>query len=477
MTVSQGVNRSFLLSLVFAVFTAVMLVKFTSYYTAAMIGVIITGLALWFTVTGVRYVMISLFALLPVSMNMDIGAGANIMMPSELLIMVLALSVIFTWLRTPLMFNGLLRSKVTILFASYLAITVVSVIFSEMMMVSVKAVVVKLLYAIALFAGSYLYTKQGNSILILYKSYSLVLSVIIIWIMWQHYNFDFSKDVTGYITKPFYNDHTIYSSVLAFLIPFLFLIIVRKTGGAKYFYAGLFLLFISGLILAFSRAAWLSVAAMVAMYIVLALKIRMKWILFGVVLVLGFVVFNFGEVESLLRFNKYDSNARNAGFEEQTRSVVNISNDQSNAERINRWKCAVRMFKTKPLTGFGPGTYQFTYLPFQRDYEMTRISVTSPYLIKEGRGGTAHNELLLALSESGILAVSFLLLTILAVFFAGEQQLIRSGNHTPVILSCILALTSYFFHSFFNNFLDTDKAAALVFSAIGFIVAAGSSDR
>ena len=40
-------------------------------------------------------------------------------------------------------------------------------------------------------------------------------------------------------------------------------------------------------------------------------------------------------------------------------SISNISTDASNMERINRWKCALKMFVEKPVFGWGPGTYQF----------------------------------------------------------------------------------------------------------------------
>ncbi|MCK7541556.1 MAG: hypothetical protein MZV63_67070 [Marinilabiliales bacterium] len=42
-----------------------------------------------------------------------------------------------------------------------------------------------------------------------------------------------------------------------------------------------------------------------------------------------------------------------ADLGQHLRSASNISTDQSNLERINRWKCALRMFAEKPLCGMG----------------------------------------------------------------------------------------------------------------------------
>jgi putative inorganic carbon (hco3(-)) transporter len=99
-----------------------------------------------------------------------------------------------------------------------------------------------------------------------------------------------------------------------------------------------------------------------------------------------------------------------ADLEQHLRSSANISTDQSNLERINRWKCALRMFAEKPHLGWGPGTYQFQYAPFQKASERTAISTDF------GDAGNAHSEYLGALSETGWPgALIFLSITLTAV--------------------------------------------------------------
>ena len=74
-------------------------------------------------------------------------------------------------------------------------------------------------------------------------------------------------------------------------------------------------------------------------------------------------------------------------------SLSNITTDASNMERINRWKCALKMFKEKPILGWGPSTYQFNYAPYQISSDKTIISTNF------GDGGNAHSEYLGILSE------------------------------------------------------------------------------
>jgi O-antigen ligase len=178
------------------------------------------------------------------------------------------------------------------------------------------------------------------------------------------------------------------------------------------------------------------------------------------------------EITENLKQNKADSNAKNATIVQQTKSVTNISNDQSNAERLNRWSCAWRMFLDKPYVGYGPGTYQFEYLSYQKKSEMTRISITSPYNIKKGKGGTAHSEYLLLLSESGIFSFILYIAVILAMIYYAIK--VYAGANNPQLkikmMITLFGCSTYILHAFFNNFLDTDKAAILFYTSIAFIL-------
>ena len=48
------------------------------------------------------------------------------------------------------------------------------------------------------------------------------------------------------------------------------------------------------------------------------------------------------------------------------------------------------MFEERPLFGFGPGTYQFTYIPFQEKSLENRLTVRNPDSPPQGSGGSAH---------------------------------------------------------------------------------------
>jgi len=236
-------------------------------------------------------------------------------------------------------------------------------------------------------------------------------------------------------------------------------------------------LFIAGLGLSFCRAAWISAAVALCVFILMLMKFRFVGFIFLISGIIIYASFNYMKLIDAFRQNKFDSNVKNAGFYEQTRSITNITNDVSNAERLNRWSCAVRMFNDKPITGFGIGTYQFQYLAYQRNDEMTRISVTSPYDIQQGHGGSTHSEYLIALSEAGIFSLFSFIGLLLASLITGLRLFATSHDKKTKVIACfvLLGLITYFTHGLFNNFLENDKLAFLFWSSLCILATLDSS--
>ena len=147
-------------------------------------------------------------------------------------------------------------------------------------------------------------------------------------------------------------------------------------------------------------------------------------------------------------------------------SLSNITTDASNMERINRWKCALKMFKEKPILGWGPSTYQFNYAPYQISSDKTIISTNY------GDGGNAHSEYLGILSESGIIGLLTLFLLLICVFFKIIKLYYNclDNDIKRLLLALFISLLSYFIHSLFNNFLDMDKASIAVWASLAIIV-------
>jgi len=179
---------------------------------------------------------------------------------------------------------------------------------------------------------------------------------------------------------------------------------------------------------------------------------------------LGFFFSVRTELMIKLEQNRVESSGE---FSEHVQSISNISTDQSNLERLNRWSCAIRMWKDKPFFGFGPGTYQFEYGRYQRSYEKTRISTDF------GTMGNAHSEYLGPLAETGVFGLLSILFIVGTSIYTGIRVYLRSGNNRIRIfsLAVLVGLISYYLHGLLNNFLDTDKISVLFWGFTAMLVA------
>ena len=195
------------------------------------------------------------------------------------------------------------------------------------------------------------------------------------------------------------------------------------------------------------------------------LRIRLIYISAGIVVLIVVALLNLNAISGMLEQNTSRSNRGN--LREQVESVPNIRNDISNLERINRWKCALRMFRERPVFGFGSGTYQFTYGNFQLKPEMTRISTYN------GEKGNAHSEFLNYLSETGIPGCLLFIALIFLTLKTAMKIIYNMKNHrvTYLMVTIILCLSTLYIHSFVNAFLDNDEIASLFYGSTAAIVA------
>jgi O-antigen ligase len=278
-----------------------------------------------------------------------------------------------------------------------------------------------------------------------------------------------NKKTVYFAMKPFYNDHTIYGAALAFFIPVL-------VGMTIYFYRKgnllknsilwlLTALYVFAVVFSYTRAAWISLAgALVVFLLILVFRIRFGALLGGALILAGFFFAFQNQIMMKLEKNKQDSSVDLA---KHLQSIPNIASDASNRERINRWHSAIRMFSEKPVFGFGPGTYMFKYAPYQKWYEKTIISTNF------GTLGNAHSEYIGPLAESGVAGTLSILAIMIITFFTGMKVYYDATSlKTKVLaLSSLLGLLTYSIHGLMNNFLDTDKISAPFWGFTAIIVA------
>lgn len=423
------------------------------------------------------------FLSIPLSIELRIPGMGDIMFPSELIAV-----VIFCFTAVNFMAHRKLWRKedfhpVTGAYLLLWAALVIGAINSNLPIVSAKSVIIFTIYLTTFYLQWFLYDKSRVAKI---KSaigyYFIGLLIVCFLITMEHASYFFSRTMSMRVPPPFFSDHTIYGTCLAFFIPVLYYWIrTASSTFTKTFYALCMALFILAIFTTYSRAVWMSLIVVLAVYYLLKIRVPIKRLTTALVCFLLLIgIFQETAVDFLSQ-NRSDSKARKAEVSDQLKSVGNISTDVSNLERINRWKSAVSMLNSKPLTGHGPGTYQFNFIPFQKPEDKTPISVNrASDNFSPGMGGTAHSQYLLYAAESGIIAlIAFVACILYTVREAFNMYYESTDEKEKLYIKALLGgYITFVFHSFFNNFLDIDKSASLffVFSA-GIILMAVEKKR
>lgn len=424
-------------------------------------------LVVYFYIFAFDKVLLLIFFLTPLSVNLlDPDLNMGISLPVEPMMFGVLVLFLLKLLFDYKYEKAILKHPVSIFILLNLTWMFVTTLTSQMHLVSVKYFLSRLWFVIPMFFVGVMLFKDYRNVKKIFWIYAFALIIVIGYTTFRHYSFGFGEKTGTWVMKPFYNDHTAYGSVMSMFIPvFLGFALLKNYKPWVRLAALVFAsLMIMALAFSFSRAAWLSVAVAMGAFIIIIFRIKLRWLIIAAVMFVAFFyTFRF-EIVDYLSKNKQDSSA---DFVEHVQSIANISSDASNLERINRWQSAIRMFEERPVLGFGPGTYQFMYAPYQRSKEKTIISTNF------GDVGNAHSEYIGPLAESGVLGMLTFLAVAIAIIATGMKVYRKSkiSEVRIISLSVTLGLITYLSHGLLNNFLDTEKLSVPFWSFTAVLVA------
>ncbi|MEA3505536.1 MAG: O-antigen ligase family protein [Bacteroidota bacterium] len=463
-TESNKRNWLYIISGLFLILMSYFIVKEKYWLSAAVPGFLI--LAYLYVYRLDQVVLLTAF-LTPLAVKLsDMDMGVSISLPTEPLLF----GILVVFLIKALFENSydirILKHPITIALFINLAWMFFTTVTSELPFVSLKYFISRLWFVVPFFFVGVMLFKDVKNLKRFVWLYVAALIIVIVRTTYIHAINGFTAQVAHWAVRPFYNDHTAYGAIIAFFLPITVGFTLYKENSIRYrwmAFSASAVLFVA-LILSNSRAAWLSIVVAIGIFVILKLKIKFRYI-FGIFAVFVVLFFSFQtQIVDTLERNKQDSSA---DIVEQIQSMYNISTDASNLERINRWQSAIRLFKERPFLGWGPGTYQFVYAPYQMSKEKTIISTNF------GDMGNAHSEYLGPLAESGVLGTFTVLILIIVVLNRALRLYKYSDNKEVRFLSLIamLSLSTYYFHGLLNNFLDSDKLSVPVWGIIALVVA------
>jgi len=403
---------------------------------------------------------------IPLSMVMK-GLPIDMYLPTEPILALIMLVFVLRFLRGQIMDLRVLRHPVSLVVYLYLAWILVTSITSTDPLVSIKYFLSKFWFIVGFYLLPTQMFRKEEKMRTYVWMYIISFSIVIVYTLIRHAAYGLDSQVMAHrVMNPFYKDHTSYGATLAFLLPVMtgmFLLIRKGDINNRFLMILLIALFVMATVFSYTRAAWLSIFVGLGVWMLIWLRIRIEFIAIGGVILLG-LFFSF---QTQIMMKLEDNRQRSSGdIAEHVQSMSNVSTDESNLERINRWSCALRMWKDRPVFGFGPGTYQFEYARYQRSYEKTNISTDFGIL------GTAHSEYLGPLSEMGVMGLVNILLIIATTFITGLRVHFTARKRSVRIfsLAVLIGLITYYVHGVLNNFLDTDKASALFWGYTAMLV-------
>ena len=404
----------------------------------------------------------------PLSINIEefVGGDIGLFLPTEPLLFGMLLLIILNQLQRNYFDTEFIRHPVTIIFILQLCWIFLTCITSELPLVSAKFFLTKLWFIIPVYFFGYLFFQKEKNIYWFIWLYIASLSVVVIYTLTNHAMNGFDEESGHWVMFPFFKDHTSYGAILALVYPVLFGFLLGRKNNPLVQITLIFLvlLFGFGIMMSYTRAAWLSLVAAGVVYLLIRFKIRFRYLLALGVIALVYVALSWTQIMHALEKNNAEHATEN--MDERIESMANITSDASNLERLNRWGSAVRLWQERPTVGWGPGTYAMVYAPYQLSSGKTIISTNS------GNRGNAHSEYLGPLSEQGWPGMLLMIVLVGYIMYTGITLYIRmpAGDLRMIVLVLVLGLVTYFVHGVLNNYLDTDKATIPVWGFTAIIV-------
>ncbi|MCP4551070.1 MAG: O-antigen ligase family protein, partial [Bacteroidetes bacterium] len=308
-------------------------------------------------------ILLLITALTPLSISFEVAdTGLLLSLPTEILLIGITVLFILKFVYDNSYDKRILMHPISILVGLSLLWMLICSITSETPVVSFKYLISRMWFVIPFYFMAVMLFKRKELLKFFSWLYVIPLIIVIIYSIFRHAQFGFSEETGHWVMSPFFNDHTSYGAMLAFFIPvfigFNRIVEYSKTVRRVSFLVSIIL--ILALVLSFSRAAWLSLAIVFFIFLCIRWKIKFKWIAISSSVLIIFFFFFQKEIIQQLEKNTTESSGN---YVAHIKSIYNISSDASNLERINRWQSAIRMFKERPIVGWGPGSYQFVYAP------------------------------------------------------------------------------------------------------------------
>ncbi|MCH8904749.1 MAG: O-antigen ligase family protein [Bacteroidetes bacterium] len=420
----------------------------------------------YFCITDFKKVYLALMFFIPFSAEIQFTNGFATDLPAEPIIVSLML-VFFLFIITKkqIDFEFIKHPIIQMLFI-HLAWVLVAVFFSSTVLISVKFLLAKIWYVTVFVFLTLLLIKEAKDFKAVFWVIFIPMSYTLCLTIFKHGLEGFAFDKINDSLRPFYRNHVNYAAFVSLFLPFVWIAAnwYEKGSFLRYLLIAARYLFLTALVLSYTRGAILAVILSLVVLFIIERKL-LKW---GIFLGLAASIFVGGYLIKDQKYLDYAPEYESTVYHGQLKDHLKATtqaNDISSVERIYRWIAGVRMSMDKPLTGFGPNNFYHFYKGYS-------VSSFSTYVSDNPEKSGAHNYFLLLVTEQGYPALLiFLMLTI--VIFHYIIKLYKSYKHKlqkEFAMAIFLSMIIIYTQLCLSDLVEALKIGAFFFINIALIV-------
>lgn len=408
-----------------------------------------------------------LLVCIPLSTEIALPNGFGTELPTEPLMIGLMLIAVSVSVRHGHHFGGdFLRHPLSLLVLMHLSWILVTAIYSQDFIVSIKFFLAKVWYIVVFYflAARILVSEKQVRLMIWSVLIPLLFTIFVILIRHSAYNFSF-QDVR-WVLHPFYRNHVAYASIMALFLPFVWF--SRKwyrSGSSKW----IFLIFSVAVLLiaiqlSYTRVAYLSLMVAAGLYFIIRFRM-MRIVLFSSLLTATIALLWLVNNNRYLDFApNYEKTISHEQFDNLVEATYKLE-DISTMERLYRWVAGFNMVGERTMLGFGPGNFY----NFYRSYT---VSSFQTYVSDNPEKSGIHSYYLMIAVEQGMVGLFIFLGMSFYVLLLSEKAYHESTSKSQraIVLMGALSLVVIDTILLINDMIETDKVGPFFFLSMAIIV-------
>ncbi|HNJ89037.1 MAG TPA: O-antigen ligase family protein [Chitinophagales bacterium] len=414
-----------------------------------------------------RVIFFLLLIATPFSIEYYSSSGFSTTLPTEpMMIIFMFTFIFFIFLKRELFDTGFFLHPLTIILYVHFAWMLVTTMFSEDIVISLKYMLAKTWYITTFYFMTSLVIKDIATFKKAFWCLFVPTLALTIYTLINHNKYHFAFSEVNKTMVPFFRNHVNYAVFLALMLPMLFSAYrwYPKNTWQRWIIQFGIVVLIAGIYFSYTRSSWLSVAGATIAFFIIRMNKLVTSAVFAVFGVIIFAIVMLHNNRYLDYAPDYKKTIYHTNFNEHMESTMSLE-DVSSAERIYRWVAAIHMIEDKPYMGFGPGQFYFNY----KEYTVNKFET---YISKNPERSTVHNYYLQVTTEQGFPGTFVWVVLLIYTMYLGQRLYHRFTNieYKHISMSITLSIITIIINLALSDLVEADKIGTSFFMFLSLLV-------